>query len=229
MATAPISFIQPQVIARLEETNPPVFWDLNYEINSAITEAINDLMLLVGRPTQTVQQIVAITPNTPWQTMPNGVFCMTNLYSTAGEIYKMTQFDVDYAQINWGSDWENDIGLNIDTWWPLGFNMFGIHPSLPAAAQVQVTGIAVTTTEAWPYDGNVQIPFQRDVFDALEMYAAHYCRLKEGGNEFTDTYEMYKSYLGLAQRLSEISDRRDPYIFTRTLGAQVGVNPVTQR
>lgn len=230
MATSPISVLQPQVQARLEELSAfGKFWDLNYEINSALVEAISDLMLLVGRPTQTVKQIVTINPNTPWQPMPAGLFCITNIYSTNGEIYKITQFDMDFAAISWGSDWESDIGANIDHWWPLGFNGFGVHPALPAPAQVQVTGIAVTTTQAWPYDGTVQVPFPQEVWDALEKYACHYLRLKESGDEFTSTYEIYKDYLAQAQRISEIQDRRDPFIFSRTLGGQVGVNPVTAR
>jgi len=231
MATATIGDLSPQVLARLEEIGTGTFWTQQYEVFPALVEAISDLMLLVGRPTQVVQKIVTIQPNTPWQSVDGSLFCMTNMYSTQGEIYRLTQYDMDFTQIAWGSNWQDDVGPEILQWWPLGFNKFGVHPSLPASAQVQVTGIAITTALDWPYDASVEVPFQQDVFAALEMYAAHYARIKEGGNEFFETYDMYKTYLGLAQRLSEISDRRDPsiFMFSKTLGGQVGINPTTQR
>jgi hypothetical protein len=40
---------------------------------------------------------------------------------------------------------------------------------------------------------------------------------------------LYQSYLDGAKRLTEIEDRRDPVVFSRNLGVQVGVSQTTKR
>ena len=229
MATTPISVLATDALLRCEEpTSPPVFWT-TAEANSAVIEAINDLILLIGRPTQYVTQIVTLQPNTPWQTMPAGVFCITDIVGLNGQVYKLTQFDMDFTQASWGSGWENDVGPAIQQWWPLGFNLFGVHPCVSAAQQVTVTAIAPATSDAWPYTGNELVPFEDSLFIALESYGAHVLRFKEGGNEFFDSLSLYKDYLAIAKRYTAIQDRRDPYIFDTNVGVPGKVAPTTAR
>jgi hypothetical protein len=230
MATTPISTLAQDALLRVEEFVPtaPVFWT-NAEAYGAVVEAINDLILLVGRPTQYVTQIVNLVPNTPWQVMPAGVFCITDIVGMGTQVYKLTQFDMDFLQTSWGSGWENDVGSTIQQWWPLGFNLFGVHPCVDTSQSVTVTGIRVATTDAWPYTGSELVPFEDSMFIALEEYAAHYLRFKEGGNEFFDSLALYKSYLAQAQRYTQIQDRRDPYIFDQNVGAPGKVSPTSAR
>lgn len=224
-----IADLAPQVIARLEEANPPVFWQLNTEIYSATVEGINDLLLLLGRPTNTVNLPVTLLPNTIWQPMPPGMFCITDIQGPGAAAYKLTLWDMDFTQASWQSSWENDLSDSLQRWFPIGLTNFGIHPAVSVPQPVTVTGIQLVTTETWPYDGTVAFPFQDEVASAIEMYAAHYCRLKESGNEFSESLSLYEQYLAVAERVTEIEDRRDPYIFGRNLGVQAGVKQTTQR
>jgi hypothetical protein len=230
MGTTAISVLAQDALLRCEEFNPatPVFWTTD-EAYSGVIEAISDLLLLIGRPTQYTSQTVTIAPNTPWQTMPAGLLCISDVIGSYGQIYKQTQFDTDFLQSSWGSGWQNDIGPTIKQWWPLGFNMFGVHPSVSMPEQVTVTGIQVPTSDAWPYTGNELVPFEDSLFIALEEYAAHYLRFKEQGNEFFGSLALYKSYLAQAKRYTQIQDRRDGYIFDSSVGAPGKVSPTTQR
>ena len=67
------------------------------------------------------------------------------------------------------------------------------------------------------------------MFIALEEYAAHYLRLKEGGDEFFGSMALYKSYLAQAKRYTAIQDRRDSYIFDQSVGAPGKVSQTTAR
>jgi len=230
MGTTPISTLAPFVANRMEEVpGATVFWSTQFEIYTALVEAISDLLLLVGRPTQVVNQVVTLLPNTPWQPMPAGLFCISDIQGPGSTAWKYTLWDFDFTQTSWNSAWENDMGDAIQQWFPIGFTMFGIHPSLSAATQVLVTGIAPATTNPWPYTGAETVPFHSEMFVALELYAASYMRVKEGGNEWNEGVTLYRQYLDLAQRLTMIEDRRDPYIFSQSVGGQVSVNPVDRR
>lgn len=228
---ANVADLAPYVENRIEEPiGAPVFWEQNTEVYSAIVEAICELLLLVGRPTQTVNLQITILPNKVYQAMPTGMLCITNMYSQQGEVYKMTQYDMDFTQASWGSDWENDItDQQINQWWPIGFTMYGVHPAVSMPLTVGITGIALPTTEAWPFSGASSVPFEDSMFVALEQYAAGYCRLKEQGNEFYEGVRLYQAFLEIAKRYTQIQDRRDEMIFTQGLGLQQNINPNKKR
>lgn len=230
MAVA-ISTLGQSVAQRLEETDPssPVFWNLQNEIYSALIEAISDLLLLVGRPTQYVQQPLSLTPNTVWQTVPTGLFLISNLYGTQGEIRKVSLYEMDYTQASWGSDWENDVGDYPLRWFPIGWNKFGVHPACSAPVTVTCTAIQYATADSWPYSGSETIPFHDEFEVALELYATAYCRLKEIGDDAMEGFTLYQQYLDLAKRLSQIEDRRDPLIFARVPGAVIRSSPIVSR
>src|ERR1700728_1691229 len=103
---ATISTLQPQVAHRIEEDPADTrFWNTELEINSAIMEAQVDLLLLVGRPNQTVSVPFTIQPNTPFQQIPKGMFCLLNLQGPASEVWKVTLEDLDYSQVS-DSGWQ---------------------------------------------------------------------------------------------------------------------------
>ena len=81
MAT-PISTLADNVQSRLEEL--PVggvgqWWSRQFEIYTGLIEACNDLMLLIGRPTQIVNFPFTLTQNSVWQVVPKGWLLITDI------------------------------------------------------------------------------------------------------------------------------------------------------
>ena len=231
MATVPISTLAANVQSRLEESvgSPGAWWSLLYEINSALVEAMNDLMLLVGRPTQEVNVPFTLTPNTVWQTIPKGLFQVTDIQGAGELLYKINLYDLDYLQTYWTSDWQQDVANTASEWAPLGFNMFIVHPAVNVAQTITLTGIQYPVQVQWPYDGTQTVPFEDQFFQHLEEYAAFYCRIKEMGGEFQAGLKLFDQYLAGARRMSQIQDRRDPVIFTSGFGGMQRTNPTTKR
>lgn len=226
---ATISTLEPYVLNRVEEENPSVFWTLETEVASGLMEAMCDALLLVGRPDLIVSQPLTIQPNQWMQTVPKGVFCITNLQGPASEVWKITLEDVDGAQVA-GPDWEQDIGDSITTWWPLGFNAFGVHPCVPVAQTVLMTGIASPVVGVWPYDGTQVVPFQDNFFVSLEKYAASYLRLKEAGAEAQEGAKLYADYLSDMKRMTQLQTRIDPFMMDNgATGNRITANPTTSR
>lgn len=228
---ATISTLEPYVLARIEETNPgaPVFWSEEFEVSSALMESMCDALLLVGRPDLIVSQPLTIQPNQWLQKVPKGIFCITNLQGPASEVWKVTLEDMDYAQVA-GPDWEQDIGETITKWFPLGFNAFGVYPSVPYPQTVLMTGIASPVTGIWPYDGTQTVPFQDPFFVALEKYAAGYLRLKEAGQEQAEGVKLYQDYLQNMKRMTQLQTRIDPFMMDNgATGSRITANPTTSR
>src|ERR1700743_2722220 len=120
---ATISTLAPYVANRVEENLPSIFWQQEGVLNWALMEAECDLMLLVGRPDLIVSLPFDIVPNTPWQTVPKGMFCITNIQGPSSEVWKIMLQDLDYAQVS-DSGWEQDIGESIQKWAPIGLTKF---------------------------------------------------------------------------------------------------------
>jgi hypothetical protein len=229
MATT-VATLAPYVENRVEEVaGAPVFWQQSQEVYTAIVEAVQDLLLLIGRPTQTVTQTVTLLPNTPWQPMPSGIFVITDMYDQNGRTYQFSVYDFDYSQVSWGSGWENDISTAISQWAPVGFSQYLVHPAVNTPQQVTVTGIQATPNQAWPYDGTSTIPFESSMYVALELYATSYLQFKEGNAEFSNGVTLYQQYLELAKRYTQIQDRRDPLIFAPNMGIPTGITPIVKR
>jgi hypothetical protein len=225
---ATISTLLPFVQNRVEEFNPAIFWSDELELQSGLMEAQCDLMLLVGRPDLLVNVPLTIQPNTVWQSVPKGLFCLTNLQGPASEVWKITLEDMDYAMVS-DSGWEQDIGDQILRWGPLGFNRFFVWPAVAQEQVVLATGIASPIQGTWPYDGSQPVVFHDEQFQALEKYAAGYARLKEGSAEFSEGVKLYQDYLQDAKRLTALEDRRDRFIFDGSTGATTVANPTTLR
>jgi hypothetical protein len=208
----------------------PVFWNLTSEIYTAIAEGMNDLLMLVGRPTVTVDSQFNLTPNTVWQHIPKGLFLITDVMGPQSALHRVSLFDMDYVQSSWSSSWECDTSPNGPTrWFPVGMTMFGVHPAPSVPFMVTMNAIAYPVAQPWPYNANIVVPFEHHWFEALEEYAAHYLRLKEGGAEFQNSMSLYAAYLSVAERMTTIQDRRDQLLFSRSFGAIAGLSPLTRR
>jgi hypothetical protein len=107
--------------------------------------------------------------------------------------------------------------------------MFVVHPACSTPQTVNITALQYPTTDVWPYDGTQEIPFESNYFEALEIYSAAWCRIKELGGEAQIGFQMFQQYLDIAKRMSAIQDRRDPLIFSLSFGAAGKTNPTTMR
>lgn len=230
--TTPIITLAPNVLNRLEENvASPVFWKLHTEIYDFLVEALNDMILMIGRPTQAVSLPITLVPNTVWQTLPKGIFLISDLIGPQGTIRKANLFSYDYIMPgNVTPTWENDTATYPKRWFPLGFNMFGVHPAPSTAITLTLNGIQYPVQESiWPPTGAEIVPFHHEQFEMVELYAAHVARLKEMGAEAQEGMALYDEYLLLAKRFTMIEDKRDPVLFSRTLGAQARVSPISKR
>jgi len=225
----PISVLAQNVIQRLEESNPPVFWNLQLEIFTAIVEALNELMLLVGRPTMIVQSIFNLNPNSVWQYLPKGMLALTDVYGPQSPLRKVSLFSLDYEQFASGSDWECDSASTPVRWAPIGLNIFVVHPAANATQQVAVNAVAYPVAAPFPYTGAETVPFEHNYFQALEMYASVLLRLKEGTSELHNALPMLAEFYQIAARMSEIQDRRDNLVFSRDFGIMAGTNQIVKR
>lgn len=226
-----INALADNVQDRLEEPHGAgIFWLRQFEIYTAIVEAANELMLLVGRPTMSVQSPLNLDPNRVWQMLPKGLLAITDVYGPQSPLRKITLFALDYEQPSWGSDWENDTSLSGPSRWvPIGFNMFIAHPACVSAQQVTINAIAYPVAASWPYTGAETVPFAHEFFVLIEQYAAAYCRLKEGTSELQSAMPMLAEFYTGARRMTQIADRRDPLVFSRDFGVMSGVNSIQKR
>lgn len=228
--TTPISTLAANVQSRLEEpAGPGLWWSQQFEIFSAIMEAQNDLLLLVGRPTQIVNIPLTLTPNSVWQTIPKGYLAITDIQGAGSPLYKVNLWDLDFLCTSWESDWTQDVDSVARRWAPIGFNLFVVHPAPSTPQTVNVTAIQYPATDVWPYTGAETCIFEDNFFQLIEEYAAFYARIKEMGGEFSEGMKLFDQYMLGAKRLTQISDLRDPLLFTSGFGAAQNVNPTTRR
>lgn len=127
------------------------------------------------------------------------------------------------------SDWEGDVAMVPQRWAPLGLTYFLVHPAPSTPITVQMTGIANPILTPWPPTGSEISPFHNEFNVALQMYAAAYCKLKTLGDDALEGDVLFQEYLDIAQRLSQISDRRDPLIFSRAFGTPSAPSVTTLR
>lgn len=226
---ATIATLAPFVQNRIEELPEGGFWSEQFEVFTAIAEAQNDLLLLVGRPTQVVNFPFTLTPNAVWQAVPKGLLAITDVQGAGSPLYKINLYDLDYLQSSWAPDWTQDVDVAAVRWAPIGFNLFVVHPAVATAQTVNITAIQYPQTDVWPYTGAEGIVFSDEFFVALELYAAAYCRVKEFGGEANIGGKLLDQYFQLARRMTAIQDRRDPLLFTTNFGASQTTNPTTKR
>jgi hypothetical protein len=226
--TVPISQLSPQVLSRLQDPTA-TFWNLAVEVETAILEGMSELLLLLGRPLVEYSTLVTLTPNTVWQPMPKNVFAISNIRTNSYALWKTTLHNLDYLQASWSSSWESDRAAVPQRWAPLGLNYFIVHPAPTTAIQVLVAGLTYPVTDNWPPTGAETVPFHDEFFQALEMYAASYCRQRDMTDDAGEGNKLYAGFLQIAQRMSAIEDRRDPDIFSASLGLPTASSQTTRR
>lgn len=226
--TSTIAELAPDVSARLQDpTN--VFWNLDFEVNAGIAEGISELLLIIGRPTQIFNAPLNLQVNTCFQPMPPGLLAITDIRSTSSRLAKTTMRSLDVLCASWTSSWQSDRAAQPVRWAPLGLSKFIVHPAPVLPVVVNVTGIAYPFTDTWPPDGTETSPFAKNVDQALQMYSAYYCRIKEIGQDFEEGLVLYKAFLEIGQRLSQIEARRDDLVWVRSLGAPTAPSGVSHR
>lgn len=98
-----ISTLAANVQDRMEEPRGAgIFWDLATEVYTAIVEGMNDMMMLVGRPTISVNVPLNLVPNTVWQPLPKGLFLITDIIGAQSALRRVSLHDLDYVQSSWG-------------------------------------------------------------------------------------------------------------------------------
>lgn len=230
MATT-IANLAVQVYQRLEE-NPaaPVYWT-QYEVYTALVEAMNEAALLTG-VVQTVQSTTIDLPtDTNFVPMPTGAIALLRVVA-AQAVQKTELFVLDQLIPSWetqGGAGANPAVQKIQYWFPLGLDQFGIYPKLTADQQVKVTYLSYPVAETRPYTGAETVPFQVEFQDALQQYAAHILRMKEATAEFDESQAIYQQFLDTMRSLSVFQARHDSLVFSRSIGAPVRVVPVEVR
>lgn len=226
--TSSISELAPAVSNRLEDPLS-IFWLQQYEVYAGIAEAMSEMLLLVGRPTATVNLQITIQPNVVWQAMPEGVLAITDINTNLGRLRKTSLHALDTALSSWSPAWESERAAYPRRWAPVGINMFVVHPAVLEPVFANVTGIQYPVQSLWPPSGSELLPFHREFNQALGMYAASYCRIKEVGEDAQEGLALYQSFLEIGQRLSAIEDRRDCLVWTRSIGVATAPSQVTAR
>jgi hypothetical protein len=226
-STTSIAGLLPQILARVQDP-ASTFWTPN-ETTSAAAEAIGELLLLIGRPTQQYNTLVTLAANTPWQAMPTGLLAITNIQSAGSALRKTTLHALDYTQAANGSDWESDRADLPRMWAPVGLTQFVIWPAVTEPVTVAVAGVADPIASAWPFPATTLSPFHREVDDALECYSAAYLRIKDMGDDFAEGQQNYRQFVAVAMRLAGVEDRRDDLIWSQGFGVESAVSQVGKR
>lgn len=226
--TSTIAQMAPPVSERLQDdTN--IFWNLDFEVYAGLAEAISELMLIIGRPTVVFNQPINPVVNTCFQPMIPGLLCITDIRSTSSRLNKTTMRSLDVLCASWTSSWQSDRGPQPQRWAPCGLSKFILHPAPIQPIVLNVTGIQYPVLTPWPPSGAETSPFHKEINQALEMYAASYCRVKEIGQDFQEGLVLYNQFLEIAQRLSVIESRRDDLVWTRSLGGPTAPSQVSKR
>ena len=221
-----MSDIESQVLNRLEETDPPMFWDLQNEIRPLIVEALSEGMLISGDPELYVTTPITLVANSNVQPMPAGAVAILRLEAgPSGTIRKTSLIDLD----RFLPYWEQDTGTAIDFWFPLGLMQFGIHPQLTTPQQAFISCIAAPVPSGRPYAGTEYVPFQKEFDAGFADCAASAARLKEGGDDFQAGMKSYDSFLDKMAEMSRFAFRKGLWRFSKSVGAQAAVTDVKVR
>jgi hypothetical protein len=226
--TSTIAELAPDVSARLQDPRN-VFWNEQYEVFAAIAEAISELLLIIGRPTIIFNQPLTPAVNTCFNPMPAGLLCITNIRTPVSTLGKTSLRNLDYLCGSWSPSWQSERGATPKRWAPLGLNYFVLHPAPVQPIAINLTGISYPITTTWPPNGTELSVFQKEFDQALQLYAAAYCRQKEIGNDAAEGRALYQQFLEIGQRLSQIEDRKDSIVWTRGFGAATAPSQVAHR
>lgn len=206
-----------------------IFWDLNAEIYPAIVEGMNEAALITGDPEVRPTTPITLTPGGIGNGFPPFVYAMpptslliVRIDSTAGTaISKVLACDLDRNV----PGWEGQTGPAIKRWFPVGMGLFGVWPALTAPQQVMMTVLGFPVPVNSSLYPTTLSPFRDEYNDGFTEYAAHICRLKEGGVDFQESIPQFQSFQDKMVSLTKFAVRRGISRFTK-LGRQTKINDV---
>jgi hypothetical protein len=228
VATTTVAQLGTDTSARLQDPEF-IFWQQTYEVWGGIAEALNEMMLMVARPTIQFSTLLTLTPNTVWQQLPSNMIAITDMRTNNYRLWKTSLYTMDKLLASWSSDWTCDRADQPQRWGPLGMTKFFVHPAPIQPIQVIVAGVCNPISELYPPTGSEQSPFHSEFDEALSMYSAAYCRFKDLGDDAQEGFRLYQQFLGLAQRLTVLEDRKDALTFAQMFGMPVAPSHVTAR
>lgn len=224
-----LSDLLPDILGRIEEEDPSIFWSLTGEVYPQMVYAMFEAALITGT-VQLNSQVVTLTANNTYfsiqgseSIVPQGVLAAIRL-SAPGPIKKTTLLGLDDMYPQWQQEAP---GPDIKAWFPLGVSMIGIYPQLNADTQVVMDFIQSPVNEYRPYTGNENVPFQREFNDLITKYAAVLLRSKEGGADAEEADVTFRDYVDTLKDLSMFQQRIDSLVMSGTYGGKVWVNPRT--
>jgi hypothetical protein len=218
---ATLSSLADEVQQRLEEPiGPGIFWSRTYEIYPMLVQAINEASLITGEP--------EVRQTTPFTITAGG-----NIFTTPGQaiaiiriqapnwIPKTSVWDLDRMT----PGWEADTGDAPDSWFPVGLNLFGIHPKLNAPVSCFLSYIALPVNFPRPYTGAEKVDLQTEYVEGIIDSATHLLQAKEYGEEFKSSMKLYDRYLSKMTALSQFAWKKGALRFTRTAGVSARITP----
>ena len=223
-----LSDLLSDVLGRVDEENPPVFWSLANEVYVAMVDALFEATLITG-VVQANNVQVTLAANTTYFSLQNN----TSIGIPAGvisalrmrapwAIRKTTLTGLD----NYYPSWQQATPESqIVAWGPLGVSSFFIYPQLAYEAKVVMDFIQSPVNQARPYNGNITIPLQDEFTCILSKYAAAALRAKEGGVDAEESETVFQQYLEDVKALSLFQARLDSLVYSSAFGGQARVNP----
>lgn len=221
---ATLSQLAQAVCNRIEETDPPVFWNLQGEIYQFLVEAMNEAALITGEPQMQQVSDFTLAAGTSIFSTPATYIALLRIQAP-NWVMKTSLWDLDRNL----PGWESDYGPTPKYWYPIGLNQFGVYPLLLNPVNVTLTGVQLPINTGVPYTGNEVVPFQTEYLDGFEDYAAHVCGLKEGGQDFKSSAKVYDRFIQTMMEMSNFAYRKGSLRFTRTVGPTAQVTPVEKR
>ena len=215
-------------LGRIEESDPPVFWNLQNEVYVAMVDALFEAALITG-VVQANNVLVTLAANTTYFSLQNntaigipvGVIAALRMRAPWA-IRKTSLIGLD----NYYPAWQQAaLGSQITAWFPLGVSAFGIYPQLAFEATVVMDFIQCPINEARPYSGSEVIPLQDEFTCLLSKYAAAALRAKEGGVDAEEAETVFQEYLEDVKSLSLFQQRVDSLTYSAAFGGQSRVNP----
>jgi hypothetical protein len=225
MATT-LATLLPDILGRIEEENPPVFWNETYEVLPALVDAMFDAALITGT-VQAVNVPITLAATTTYFSLQNntdigipaGVIAALRLKAPY-PIRKTTLKGMDDTFPNW----ENAApGSQLVAWGPLGVSSFFVYPQLASPVTVMMDFLVSPVNVPRPYTTAIQVPFLTEFTDLLPMGAAVMLRAKELGAEVEEAAQVLNDYMGQLRNLSLYQSRLDALVLTSSYGAKAGV------
>lgn len=222
VAPVTISDLNDDVLGRIEESNPPVFWDLSGEVYVQMVNAMFEAALVTGvvqanavSVTLPVGETYFSLQNNTAIGIPSGVVAVSRIRAPY-QIRKTSLKALDDYDPAWQ---QYAASTQILSWFPLGTSHFGIVPQLSVETQVTMDFILSPVNESRPYTGTETIPFQDEFVDLVSQYAAALLRLKEGGAEAEESDVVFQAFLSRMKKLSIFQGRVDDLTYSSAFGA----------